>query len=69
MDPNAVEEVVEAVVETAAQVTKMAPGEVTGMISEAFKAMGIGVAGVFVVLAVFFVSLRLLMAKAGEGAE
>jgi len=64
-----VEGVVEPAVQAAAEATKMAPGEVRGMIGEAFRAMGIGVLGVFAVLALFFVALRLLMAKAGDAAE
>jgi hypothetical protein len=64
-----VETAAEVAVETAAEVARMAPGEVTGMIGEALKAMGIGVAGVFAVLAIFFVSLKVLMARAGDGTD
>ena len=41
----------------------MAPSEVSGMIGEAMRAMGIGVTGVFAVLAVFYGALKLLMLK------
>jgi hypothetical protein len=61
--------VVEVTVETAVETARMTPGEVTEMIGVAFRAMGIGVAGVFAVLALFFVSLRFLMARAGDTAE
>ena len=41
----------------------MTANEVGAMIGEAMRAMGIGVSGVFLVLAVFYVTLKALMAK------
>ena len=45
----------------------MPANEVVSMIGEALRAMAIGVPGVFAVLAVFYVTLRLLMARTNRG--
>ena len=42
----------------------MPANEVAAMILEALRAMAMGLSGVFLVLAVFYCALRLMMAKA-----
>ena len=37
--------------------------EVVGMIMEALRAMAIGVPGVFIVLAIFYITLKVMMSK------
>ena len=46
----------------------MPANEVTRMLREALQAMGIGVLGVFAVLAVFYIVLKLLMSR-GKASE
>ena len=46
----------------------MPVADVLGMIAQALRTMAIGISGVFAVLAIFYLALRLLMATPKDGA-